>query len=529
MKATLLHFVLALSLSLISPLFGQSYNAGIGSGTAGYESVHVGTYAGSVSTGVYNSFLGKDAGYSNTTGGFNSFIGTATGYYNTTGSDNSFIGYRTGHRNTTGEYNCFLGNVAGYSNTTGSYNSFLGNYAGYYNNTGANNVLVGYYAGFSNKAGTNNTIVGSQAGSNNISHNNTFIGKGAGQYNTTGNVNTFIGSDAGVRNTDGYHNVFIGKSTAQNNTTGYANTFVGNSAGEINTTGTFNTALGFLAGPSFSNLTNATAIGHRARVGISNAIVLGSINGVNGATATTRVGIGISSPGYLLHVNGTVGKPGGGSWTAASDKRLKQNIKEFTDGLAVIEQIRPVSFRYNGKAGLPTEKEYVGVIAQEMQKIAPYMVGEFTYQDSTGAPEKYLDYDATALTYMLVNAAKEQQQQIQSLQQENQDLKQELAVLKELIIKHIPEAGNQQARLGQNNPNPYTQSTSIPYQFPVTAKNASIKVYSSTGKELKSFDLSGKTQGEVTLSGGLFPAGTYVYTLFVDGVQIDSKKLVITR
>jgi hypothetical protein len=64
--------------------------------------------------------------------------------------------------------------------------------------------------------------------------------------------------------------------------------------------------------------------------------VLGSINKVNGATVSTKVGIGTSAPAYLLHVNGTAAKPGGGSWTVASDKRLKKNISTFTERLTVL-------------------------------------------------------------------------------------------------------------------------------------------------------------------------------------------------
>lgn len=533
-----------------------SYNTSIGA-YAGYftsssfgENVFVGYRSGFYnSNGFYNVFLGSNAGYTNKSGSYNVIIGSGAGYDNTTGLSNTFIGYASGANNTTASSNTFIGNLSGFSNTTGASNSFFGSGAGVSNTTGANNAIIGsgagyynnasdntflgYYAGRNNSSGTSNVFVGKSAGFSSTSSNNTFIGKGAGEKNTVGGINTFVGSEAGFNNVNGYHNVFMGRSTAQNNTSGYENTFLGNSAGSVNTTGNKSTALGYLAGPSVNNLTNATAIGHRARVNISNAMVLGSINGVNGATATIKVGIGTNSPGYLLHANGTAAKPGGGSWTAASDRKLKQNIKDFKEGLSIVEQIHPVSFRYNGKADLPTDKEYVGVIAQEIQKIAPYMVGEFTYQDSTGRQETYLDYDATALTYILVNAVKEVDHkyalQIQEKDTQIAELQQELTALKELIIKYIPEAGHSQARLGQNNPNPYTQSTSIPYQVPATAVSAFIKVYSSSGQELKSFELTGKRQGEVILSGGMLAAGTYVYSLFVDGVKIDSKKLVLTH
>jgi hypothetical protein len=65
--------------------------------------------------------------------------------------------------------------------------------------------------------------------------------------------------------------------------------------------------LGYAAGSDFTQpgLNNATAIGAYADVAESNALVLGSISGVNGATASTRVGIGTTAPLYTLDVHGT--------------------------------------------------------------------------------------------------------------------------------------------------------------------------------------------------------------------------------
>jgi len=51
-------------------------------------------------------------------------------------------------------------------------------------------------------------------------------------------------------------------------------------------------------------ITNSTAIGYQAKVNQSNSLVLGSINGVNGAKASTQVGIGTTAPQRLLHIAG---------------------------------------------------------------------------------------------------------------------------------------------------------------------------------------------------------------------------------
>lgn len=123
-----------------------------------------------------------------------------------------------------------------------------------------------------------------------------------------------------------------------------------------------------------------------------------------------NVGIGTGAPTAMLSVNGTANKPGGGSWTVFSDKRLKSDIKSYQDGLSTLLKISPVKYHYNEISGCDTNPEYVGVIAQELKEIAPYMVSNFK-KDNT----EYLQVDNSAMTYMLINAVKEQQLQIQEL------------------------------------------------------------------------------------------------------------------
>lgn len=49
-------------------------------------------------------------------------------------------------------------------------------------------------------------------------------------------------------------------------------------------------------------INNAVAIGTFSRVDTSDAFVLGSVNGINGAIVTSHVGIGTTKPLYPLHV-----------------------------------------------------------------------------------------------------------------------------------------------------------------------------------------------------------------------------------
>lgn len=95
---------------------------------------------------------------------------------------------------------------------------------------------------------------------------------------------------------------------------------------------------------------------------------------------------------------GNASKPGGGVWIAPSDKRLKENITDYSDGLAQLRQVRPVRYNYKRGGRYPSEPTYTGIIAQDLLEIAPYMV------ENGG---DYYSVDPSSFTYMLINAVQE--------------------------------------------------------------------------------------------------------------------------
>jgi len=101
---------------------------------------------------------------------------------------------------------------------------------------------------------------------------------------------------------------------------------------------------------------------------------------------------------------------------------LKTGLKDFNLGLDIVEKVNPVYFHYNGIDSLPTDKEYVGVIAQQLQKIAPFMVSD--YEGGNG--ETYLAVDPSAFDFILINAAKELQTEVSKLKKENDLLKKQI-------------------------------------------------------------------------------------------------------
>lgn len=130
-----------------------------------------------------------------------------------------------------------------------------------------------------------------------------------------------------------------------------------------------------------------------------------------------NVGIGTTAPTDTLSVNGTASKPGGGTWAVFSDERLKNIKGNYNSGLKTVMQLQPLRFEYrqNNALGLKSGGEYVSFGAQSLQKVMPEAVTE----NSDG----YLMVNSDPILWAMLNAIKEQQQEIAALKKEVQKLR----------------------------------------------------------------------------------------------------------
>jgi trimeric autotransporter adhesin len=112
-------------------------------------------------------------------------------------------------------------------------------------------------------------------------------------------------------------------------------------------------------------------------------------------------------------------KVGGGSWSAPSDRRIKKDVRDLERGLPDLMRVRPVTFKYNGLGGTEDNgKEYIGVIAQELEKVLPNMVSTRSgklHKDDAQATQIEI-VDPSAFTFLLINAVKQQQRTIEQQQ-----------------------------------------------------------------------------------------------------------------
>ena len=118
------------------------------------------------------------------------------------------------------------------------------------------------------------------------------------------------------------------------------------------------------------------------------------IQGKDGSSTITALTLDMSEAGAATF-NDNV--------TAYSDERLKDNIETLTDGLDKVEQLRGVTYTRD-------ERENIGVIAQEVEKILPEIV--LTADDEMGT--KSVDY--SRLTAVLIEAVKDLSARVKELE-----------------------------------------------------------------------------------------------------------------
>jgi len=566
------------------------YHSGI-SNTSGWSNAFMGSNSGASNTsGRQNCFVGFNAGNANNTHHNNTFMGFEAGIANDA-DENTFLGSAAGWSNVAGYANTFVGfncgrNIIGNPNTVdGHFNTFVGHSAGALLTTGYQNTLVGYGSGFSTTGlgtGYNNTTTGYRAlASLTSGHSNVAIGHQAAFSVGTGNYNTAVGLSALGSITSATDNVGVGRAAGLNNL-GSNNVFLGAMADVLSTV----SYAGAIGSNSIVNCNNCMSLGgntitNRVDVGINNStptsslhiiqkgttLATSSLNISSGSCPTPSslfvrddgaVGIGINPcswnlaygpPNALftgglnpagangtvrLDVNGVIRAQG---VTCYSDERLKKEIKPIEGALKSILKLQGKSYFWKNEEAngrIINNAPQIGFLAQDVAKIIPEAVAVFE-DGSMG-----LNYNM--FIPVLTEAIKELQNQVNTKDEKIAQLENKLNDFEKSLseccmnyhnenenLKTAAGSVNELAKLEQNNPNPFTESSSIRFYIPSNASSAVIKIYSMSGTEMKSFSIEKKGAGQINVTGKTFAAGSYVYTLLVDGKQIDSKYMTLTK
>lgn len=157
-------------------------------------------------------------------------------------------------------------------------------------------------------------------------------------------------------------------------------------------------------------------------------------------------------------------------------------------------------------------RRHFGVDAKELQKLYPDLVLE--------GQDGYLSVNYSELVPLLIRS-------IQVLKQELDEVKSKSNTRRSASTTDIESSiANSRNVLYQNTPNPFKEQTVIRFKLADDVQNASICIFDMAGKTLKNIPVSSGMES-VSIGGYELGEGMFLYSLFVNGQEIDTKKMVI--
>lgn len=159
---------------------------------------------------------------------------------------------------------------------------------------------------------------------------------------------------------------------------------------------------------------------------------------------------------------------------------------------------------------------HFGVSAQELQTIYPNLVRE--------GQDGYLAVNYVELVPVLIRS-------IQELKEELDDMKGNGTVRKAPSKQptYVEKEGFiTENVLYQNTPNPFKESTEIRFSLADDARDAAICIFDMQGKLLKKMPVSTGTES-ITVNGYELGEGMFLYSLIVNGQEIDTKRMILTK
>lgn len=235
------------------------------------------------------------------------------------------------------------------------------------------------------------------------------------------------------------------------------------------------------------------------------------------------------------------------SFITTSDYRLKHDVESVGEDYRALWDLNPVSYRLNGSNDISDtpgqnpqafeisdgatdtavsssadDRIHYGFIAQEVREIFP----ELVIEDENGI----LGIDYQGFIPLLVEAVKnlrievsEQAEEIARLKGEGTPDRIRTTGVTDTRVELIS-AG---ATLGQNRPNPFSSTTEIDCCIPESVQEAVLYVFDLQGQTVETVTVADRGKTKVSMDGSRLHPGMYLYTLVADGMEIDTKRMIL--
>ena len=299
----------------------------------------------------------------------------------------------------------------------------------------------------------------------------------------------------------------------------------------------------YMTGTSYSKLTigvlGCAGNGYNGRnMGVM-GYLSGSKNGA-GIYGTIYSNLNINIPGtyagYFYGDTKVTGTVYAGNVVNTSDIRLKENIESVSEKegeVSFLDKIMSVDvLEYNLKdrtselfsdskdmdekvtkfVAKEKAKRHFGVSAQELQQLFPNLVEE--------GQDGYLAVNYIELVPVLIRSIQELKLELDETKNPENGTRGTTDIKKDTFAKKCV--------LYQNSPNPFKENTVIRFKLADDVRDAAICIFDMTGKTIKKLPISTGMES-VSVGGYELGEGMFLYFLIVNGQEIDTKKMVISK
>jgi hypothetical protein len=339
--------------------------------------------------------------------------------------------------------NLAVDNASGNTGTIANalrFGGFSGEGIGSKRSTGGNQYGLDFYTGSAPRlsiTGSGNVGIGTSVPNAPLQLANTTANRKLVLYESVNNDHEFLGFGINgqtlryqVANGGDNHVFFSGSSATTSRElmriTGTGNVGIGTGGaaprGQFDVAGTgdiYLTANPAIGGTQALSLPGMVYLAPYGSSSSGNSYVQAGVNtaGANQGIVFRTTNAGNYRDAVVFNANGTATfnyAASGPAFTVTSDRRFKQDIRPLTGALTAVLALRGVRYEWNAlgiQHGGTAGASQVGLIAQELEALYPELVAT----DAQG----YKSVNYAQLTPVLIEALKEQQQQIETLRAQN--------------------------------------------------------------------------------------------------------------
>jgi outer membrane murein-binding lipoprotein Lpp len=174
-----------------------------------------------------------------------------------------------------------------------------------------------------------------------------------------------------------------------------------------------------------------------------------------------------------------------------------------------------------------------GFISQELEEVFPELVrqvnGPTFNKDVKPEDQSFKGINYMQMIPVLTKAIQELNTKVQALESQLQDAKAEAVSAKKAGDATAAAEIAKNYTLTQNVPNPFSQNTTITYSVPENTRQALLAIFDLNGKMIKQYNLEQGRNRQQVVSANTLKPGMYIYTLLADGVEMVSKKMIVTE